>query len=145
MATFKAPDITTPQFMGGYGNAAVALGSVTPTAGALADVYIPVVIPAGMRVTDVDIINDDLDSGAGTVSAKIGYSPVVSADGPTADDAYFAATSTFLASAGKKSCTFQPIKFEKPVFLVITLTIAANVFASGKVTAVVKGIAEGIK
>lgn len=144
MATFKAADIATPQFMGGYGNAAIALGSVVPTAGALNDVYIPVVIPGGMRVTDVDIINDDLDTGTGVISAKIGYSPVNS-DGPTANDAYFAATSTFMNAVGRKTCVFQPIKFEKPVFLIITLTVAANVFSSGNVTAVVKGIAEGIK
>ena len=79
------------------------------------------------------------------VAAKIGYTPVNSADGPTANDAYFAATSTFLNAAGRKDCVFQPIKFDKPVYLILTLTIAASTFASGQVTAVCKGDAVGIK
>ena len=144
MATFSATDLNTKaRFMGGYGNAVIVYGSVTPTAGALADVYRPLRIPAGMLVTDLDIVNDKLDTGS-AISAKIGYAPVDS-DGPAASDAYFSATSTFLATAGRKVCAFQPIKFEKDVYITLTLTAAATTFASGAATAIAKGQAEGVK
>jgi hypothetical protein len=144
MATFNAPDLTSKaRFMGGYGNGVVVFGTVTPTAGANGDVYRPVIIPAGMLVTDLDIVNDDLDTGS-ALSGKIGYAPV-NADGPTAVDDYFSTTSTFMTAAGRKVCAFQPIKFEKDVFVTVTMTVAATTFASGKVTAIAKGQAEGIK
>jgi len=146
MPTFNAADLNSKaRFMGGYGNAVIVTGSVTPTAGASADVYRPVRIPAGMLVTGLAFVTDDLDSGTGTISGKVGYAPVDS-DGPTADDDYFAATATtLLAAAGRKEMVFQPIKFEKDVYITITLTASANVFASGAVTAIATGIAEGIK
>lgn len=146
MATFNAVDLNTKaRHMGGYGNAVVAFGSVTPTAGASGDVYRPVRIPAGMLVTHLDIVNDDLDTGGTAMSAKIGYEPVNSSDGPAANDAYFSATGTFLTAAGRKVCAFQPIKFEKDVYVTLTLTVAATTFAAGAVTAVVTGQAEGVK
>ncbi|MBA4141942.1 MAG: hypothetical protein H0X43_02825 [Nitrosospira sp.] len=146
MATFNATDLNTkPLFMGGYGNGAVVWGSVIPTAGVLGDVYRPVRIPAGMLVTHLDIVNDDLDTGGTSGSAKIGYAPVNTAEGPAGVDDYFSATSNFLTSAGRKVCAFHPIKFEKDVWVTITFTLSTTTFASGKVTAVAMGQAEGIK
>ena len=145
MSKFDAPDLgTKARHMGGYGNVAMVWGSVTPTAGASGDVYRPVLIPGGLEVTDVDIVNDDLDTGS-ALAAKIGYAPVNADDGPAAVDDYFSAAGTFLTAAGRKQCAFQPIKFEQPVFLTITLTVAATTFASGKVTAIVKGDGIGRK
>jgi hypothetical protein len=133
--------------MGGYGNAVVVYGSVTPTAAIFGDVYRPVVIPAGLDVTDVDIVNDDLDTGgAPAISCKVGFAPLNAAEGPAAVDDYFASMGkTFLNAAGRTSLAFQPIKFEKPVFLTLTLTGGAAAFASGKVTAIVKGDGVGVK
>lgn len=146
MAIFSAPDLNTRnRHMGGYGNAVVVFGSVTPTTGVLADVYRPVRIPAGIRVTDLDIVNDDLDTGGTAFSVKVGYEPVNSADGPAADDDYFSAASTFLSVAGRKVCVFQPIKFERDVLVTLTVTFTATAFVSGAVTAIVKGDGEGIK
>lgn len=143
MATFSATDLNSKaRHMGGYGNAVVVQGSVNPTAGASADVYRPVRIPAGMLVTDLDIVNDDLDSGS-TLSAKIGYAFVNSSDG-TDDDDYFSATATFMTAAGRKVCAFHPIKFEKDVYITLTLTAAATGFTTGKVTAIAKGDAVGV-
>lgn len=146
MASFNAADLNTKaRFMGGYGNGVIVFGTVSPTAGASGDVYRPTRIPAGMLVTDLDIVNDDLDTGGTSMSAKIGYEPVNAADGPVAVDDYFSATATFLTAAGRKTCTFQPIKFEKDVNITLTLTVAATTFATGKVTAIAKGQAEGVK
>lgn len=148
MATFSATDLNSKyRFMGGYGNTATSWGSVTPTAGASGDIYRVLTIPAGMEVTDVDIVNDDLDSnGSPTIACKVGYTPVNSTDGPAASDAYFAASGKlFLNAAQRTSLAFQPIKFEFPVYLIVTLTAAAATFASGQVTAIVKGDAVGRK
>lgn len=146
MASFNAPDLNTKaRMMGNSGNGLVIFGSVTPTAGASGDVYRPTRIPAGMLVTQLDIVNDDLDTGGTAMSAKVGYEPVNAADGPTASDAYFSATNTFLTAAGRRSFVFQPIKFEKDVFITLTLTVAATTFAAGAVTAIAVGQAEGIK
>lgn len=144
-STYSAVDLNSKaRHMGGYGNAVVVTGSVTPITGGVGDVYRPVRIPAGMLLTGLAIVNADLDSGAGAISGKIGYAPV-DADGPAAVDDYFGATTTFLNAAGRKECVFQPIKFEKDVFITITLTIAASTFAAGAVTAIASGIGEGVK
>lgn len=146
MAIHKAPDLgTKARHMGEFGNLTGVWGSVSPAAGAVADVYQPVVIPAGLEVWDVDIVNDDLDTGVAALSASVGYAPVNAADGPVADPAYFSAAGTFLSAAGRKQCVFQPIKFERPVFLTLTIAVAAATFATGKVTALVKGDGLGIK
>lgn len=148
MAIYNATDLNTKnRHMGGYGNAVVVYGSVTPTAAIFGDVYRPVVIPAGLDVTDVDIVNDDLDTGGTpTISCKVGFAPLNAAEGPTAVDDYFASTGkTFLNAAGRTSLAFPPIKFEKPVFLILTITGGAAAFTSGKVTAIVKGDGVGVK
>ncbi|MBA2658796.1 MAG: hypothetical protein H0U72_04400 [Nitrosospira sp.] len=148
MATFNAIDLSTKnRHMGGYGNTVVVYGSVTPAAGTLGDIYRPVIIPAGMDVTDIDIVNDKLDSNAApTVAVKIGFAPINTVDGPAADDAYFSAPGNgLLKTAGRASLAFQPIKFEKPVFLTVTLSSGAATFSPGKVTAIVKGDGIGVK
>jgi hypothetical protein len=148
MAIFNATDLgSKPRHMGGHGNAVVVYGSLTPPAGVSGDIYRPVIIPAGVDVTDIDIVNDKLDSnGAPAIACKVGYAPLHPADGPTADDVYFAAAgTTLLRNAGRTSLAFQPIRFERPVYLIITLTASSGTFASGKVTAIVKGDGVGIR
>lgn len=146
MATHSSPDLNSKAIpMGGYGNANIVWGSVTPTSGALASVYRPVRIPAGMTVTGVRIVNDDLDTGGAAFAVKIGYTPVNADDGPDADDDYFSAAVTYLSAVGTNELRFHPIKFEKDVYVDLTVTVAATTFATGKITAVVTGEATGIK
>jgi len=140
MATYNATNLMSkPLHMGEFGNCVVTQGSVTPTTGALADVYRLVIIPAGWEVTDVDIVFADLDTGS-AMAVSVGYAPVNAADGPTANTTYFQAANTFISgTAGKRQLSFKPIKFEQPVFLTMTVTTAATTFAAGEVTAIVKG------
>lgn len=147
MASFNAPDLNTkPRHMGEFGNCVVVNGSVTPTAGALGDVYRPLVIPGGLEVTDVDIVYPDMDTGGTTLAVKIGYEPVNASDGPPAVDDYFSVANTFLTGTpGKRALAFKPIKFERPVNLTMTVTAAATTFATGEITAIVKGDGLGIK
>jgi len=146
MATHSAPDLNSKAMpMGGYGNAAVVWGTVTPSSGALASVYRPVRIPAGMTVTGLKISNADLDTGGTAFAVKIGYTPVDADAGPTADDDYFSAATTILSGAALTDLRFAPIKFEKDVYLDLTVTVAATTFAAGAITAIVNGEATGIK
>jgi len=147
MATFNAPDlITKNRHLGEFGNATLCWGAVTPTAGALNDVYRPVIIPGGLEVTDISINFPDMDTGGTSFAVKIGFSPVNASDGPDADDDYFSVANTFLSgAAGTRWLSFDPIKFERPVFLIMTVTVAATTFATGKITAKVYGDGLGTK
>lgn len=146
MATTNAPDLTTKSlFMGGYGNAIHLYGTVAVTAGASADIYKPVRIPAGMTVTGLKINNDDLDTGGTAFAVKIGYAPVNAADGPTAVLDYFTAANTLLSAASLTDLRFLPIKFEYDVDVIFTVTTAATTIAAGNITAIVSGIATGRK
>lgn len=146
MANFSAADLASkPLFMGGYGNAVHFYGTVAPTAGASADTYKPVRIPAGTTVTGLKINNDDLDTGGTAFAVKIGYTPVNSADGPTAVLDYFTTANTFLSAASLTDFRFLPIKFEYDVDVIFTVTTAATTFATGNITAIVSGIATGRK
>lgn len=146
MATFSAADLTSkPMFMGGYGNAMRVYGTVTPTAGAAADIYKPVRIPAGMTVTGFKVYNADLDTGGTAFAVKIGYTPVDSAAGPAAVLDYFTTANTFLSAVSLTEFKFAPIKFEYDVDVIFTVTTAATTFASGDIVAYVEGIATGRK
>jgi hypothetical protein len=146
MATYSATDLNSKALpMGGHGNAATVWGTVTPSSGALASVYRPVRIPAGMTVTGLKINNDDLDTGGTAFAVKIGYTPVNAADGPTANDSYFSAATTILSGAALTDLRFDPIKFEKDVYVDLTVTTAATTFAAGEITVIVSGEATGVK
>lgn len=150
MANVDSTTLNDNKFMQAFGDAVVASGNITlsanPTA---ADVIRIMRIPAGSRVHAVMIANADLDTnGAPEFDVKIGYAPVVSGDGPTADDDYFAATGqTILQSAndGKLYCKFAPITFEKDVYLTMTVVTDALTFAAGAIYATAIGIARGVK
>src|SRR5574338_153729 len=139
MATFSAPDLNSKALpMGNYGNAAVVYGTATPLSGVVGSIYRPVRIPAGMSVTALRIVNDDMDTGGATFAVKIGYTPVDPGQGPVEDDYYSAAT-TILSGAALTDLRFQPIKFEKDVYVILTVTVPATAFASGNITAIVAG------
>ena len=98
-----------------------------------------------MTVTGLKINNADLDTGGTAFAVKIGYTPVDSNDGPAASDAYFSAGTTLLSAPNLTDLRFDPIKFEFPVDVIMTVTVAATTFASGAITAIAEGIATGRK
>lgn len=150
LANIDSATLNANQFMQAFGNAVNLSGSVAlaanPTA---ADVIRIMRIPAGTKVTELVIANDDLDSNAApTLVVGFGYDPVVAGDGPTASSAYFgAAGDTVLqaANAGKVYRNFADITFEKDVYLTATVGTASATFAAGTIYASVKGEARGIK
>jgi len=146
MAEHKAVDLASKLLhVGPFGDATVVDGSVTPSSGALASVYVPVRIPGGVRLTGLEIDNADLDSNVyPDLVVKAGYRPV---DGvsPVADDDYFGSGLTILQSAGRNRLSFAPITFQKTVEIIVTVTTAAATFAAGRLTAIAEMQNLGVK
>jgi hypothetical protein len=149
MANIDSATLRKNGFMQAFGNTVQHDGQVAVAAApAAADVIRVMVIPAGTRVQALVVANPDLDSGGTALAVSIGYAPVVAGDGPAASAAYFGAASDAVLTAvnnGKMYANFDPIVFDKDVFLTITVGVIATTFAAGTIRAVVMGEAVGIK
>lgn len=145
MATVSASDLNIkPLHQSSFGNAVIYEGNVTPTVGATSDVYRVLRIPGGTRITGLEVISEDLDSAGPAIACKVGYTPVNSTDGPTADDDYwFPTASTLLQSAARTASKAHAITFAYDVWVDITLSAGATTFASGKVSVVATGFGVG--
>ncbi len=148
-ATLYATKAKAPAFMPNDGRGVVLDDTYSFTANPTAADEIRLVrIPAGTRVSGVEIDCTDLDTnGAPTFVFSAGYRPVSSADGAlAASTAYFAAAGqTTGQSAGRKVCNFLPITFQQDVWLIITIGTASATFAAGTMTGIVYGAAIGPK
>lgn len=142
MSTKDSDFIKDAPYHGEEGNCSVWYGYYNKAGVLNGDVLRLCVIPAGAYVTDMDLVFDDTGTG---VTAKLGYSPVNSADGPAAVDDYWLAAGQDLATAaGRLRSASQPIRFEFDVYVVLTVA-GANFTGSPKVTAVAKGEYQGTK
>jgi hypothetical protein len=146
MADFIADDLyTKPLHVGPFGNAVSSDGKVTPTAAGAADTLKPLRIPGGVRIDELIINADDLDSnGSPTLALDIGYTPV---DGvsPAAALTYFATADVVAQAGGLLFCKFDPITFERDVDIIITVDTASATFQAGDIVAVAKGQNIGVK
>lgn len=99
-------------------------------------------IPAGSRVDTFDLVFDDCGT---SVTCKVGYAPVKSADGPTAVDDYWLAAGTDIATAaGVSRSAAHPIMFDYDVY--VTLTVGGAAFTgSPKLTVIARGESVGTK
>lgn len=143
MATQKATDINNRITMadGAYGNVVVHYGKVALTSPATSDVLRLVRIPAGTRVDELTIVNDDVESSSTAMTVRIGYTPCNSDDGPAADEDYFFPTgSTTLQAASRTSSSAKPIVFEYDVFIDAIVEVIPGAFISGsEVHCIVRG------
>lgn len=97
------------------------------------------VIPAGVKINNVREIHD---ANAASLTLKLGFEPVNSTNGPTADDdAFFAATAS--TTAGEIQGALQPVSFDFPVMLV-GVTAGATSDAAAVSTVVVSGKVVGV-
>ena len=149
MANVDSTTLNANRFMQAFGDAIVASGSLTlsanPTA---ADVLRIMRVQAGTEVCALMLGNSDMDTGTPDFAVSIGYHPVNSGDGPTADVDYFqAAGDTVLgtANAGKLYCNFAPITFDKDVYITMTVGVDAATFAGGTMHLTALGKARGTK
>lgn len=150
LANIDSATLNKNDFMQAFGDGNVVEGQVAlaanPTA---ADVIRVMKVPAGNKISALLMSNDDLDSnGSPTIVHSIGYVPVVVGDGPVASPAYFAAagqTNLQSANPGKVYMGFDPISFEKDVYITMTVGTAAATFAAGNIRMALIGAARGIK
>lgn len=153
MAQTFSLNFSRPQFMDSDGCGAnwVSTALVTASTQLTATSTIEFPIPGGAEVTDVQLQTDDLDSGAAMLFS-LGYAPVKDGSTLVASPAYFAAAGQTTAQAGGRlRCSFQPITFNEPVKLVLTIGTAPAGLAAGisatapaKVTAIVSGNCVGM-
>lgn len=102
-------------YNGTHGNVAKEVFKVVMNADTAATEFEMGVIPAGLEVTDLDIVTDNL--GVGT-SVDVGFRYVDPENG-TDDPDYFGNFTT--AAAAKKSSSAKPVRFESEVLLVVTI------------------------
>jgi len=140
MANVFAPDaITKILHTGDHGNAVQYVYEVAK-AGNAADVIYMGKIPAGIRVTAVQIIAEDTGTGN---TLDVGYAP---ADGaaPVAAPSYWWNDLDVASAAVDAVSAAAPIRFERDVWLQI-LVNAKNFTGTPKLTLIVTGINEGVK
>jgi hypothetical protein len=150
MANIDSATLRKNDYMQAFGNAVHLDGQIALSANPPAgdDIRI-MLIPAGTKVQAIIQANDDIDSnGTPTLVHSLGFAPVVPTDGPAANATYFAAagqTNLQAANQGRVYCNFDPITFDKDVFLIARVGTSAATFTAGNIRAVVKGEARGIK
>lgn len=149
MANLDAVDLNTRGMHSApYGDSVTHEGTCTTVAAtANGDILRLVRIPAGTRINEVVLQNEQVDSnGAPTVTGKLGFTPVNSTDGPAANDAYWFASAAMLRTKAATLMAAQPVTFEYDVYVILTLTAAiATLVVGAKVTVLVKGRPVGTK
>jgi hypothetical protein len=141
MATKNADSLQNPPFHGEQGNLSVWKGDYQKAGVASGDILRLCIIPAGADVTDMDLVHDACGA---SVTAKLGYSPVNSADCPTEDDDYWLAAGQDISSAGRIRSAAHAKRFEYDVYVI--LTIAGAAFdGTDKEAAIAKGEYQGVK
>lgn len=142
MPTREADNIKQPPYHGDQGNQSMWYGEYAKAGVLNGDVLRLAMIPAGAFVTDMDLVHDDTGT---SVTGKLGYEPVNSADGPAAvDDYWLAAGQDLAAAAGRIRSAAHAKRFEFDVYVILTVA-GANFTGSPKVAVVAKGEYQGTK
>lgn len=115
MAIKQAATRRARLYNGTHGNTAKEVFKVTLAADAAGTEIEMGIIPAGLEVTDLAIVTDNL--GAGT-NVDVGYR-YVDPDNGSDDPDYWGNYTT--AAAAKKNSSAKPVRFEDEVILVATL------------------------
>ena len=146
MAEFLAADLHSKLLhVGPFGNGWSSDGKVTPTALAAPDTLKPLRIPGGIRVDQLMVNCDDLDSGGSPlVTLDVGYTPV-DGSSPTENTTYFVTAMTEAKAGGILNCRFDPITFQKSVDILINVNAAADTFQAGDIVVIAKGQNVGVK
>jgi hypothetical protein len=148
MATYKGPQSAGAKHGSSEsGNAFAADNKVTPDAAlALADIVVLAEVPAGTRLHGLKYRNGDFDTGTALV-VDVGYRSTHAEAQLTADPDYFLDGSTALqaAQAGWVDIPFEPITFNEPVQIILTvMTAAAGVSGTPSIYAVAEGQVVGV-
>ena len=147
MTTLAATDLNTkPIHQSSFGNAVIYEGKYSVAANPTAnDVIRALRIPGGTRITKLEVLNDDLDTdGTPEIAVQVGFTPVNSADGPTADPDYWWATgATILGTAGRNVSLSDPITFAYDVWVDILVEVDSQTFQAGDIHVIAEGYGVG--
>jgi len=142
MPTLDSDSLKSTPFHGEQGNGSLWRGFYNKAGVLNGDIIRLAKIPAGALVADMDLVFEDTGTG---VTGKLGYEPIDSADGPTADDDYwFAAGQDLATAAGRIRSASFPIRFDFGVYVILTVA-GANFTGAPKVEAIAKGEYQGVK
>lgn len=128
-------------FAGEYGNGSRWVKSFQQASVASGDILRIMRVPAGARVDEMTLKFDDCGAG---MTVKLGYEPVVSADGPSTVDDYWGSAIDVATAAGKHDSIAHPIQFDYDVYVIVTVA-SASFTGSPKLTAIAKGEFVGLK
>lgn len=144
MTTYASTKAALDGFMQAFGNTITLEDScAVPSTFTTTDKARVVRVPAGTKVTELLIDNDDLDSGT-TLAHKVGYEAVKSDSTLVADDDYFGASLTYLRGAARTAHQFAPISFDEDVWITV-IPSAGPATTAGSIRAIAQGIARGQK
>lgn len=147
MATYNSNQTGRPP-----ANATMCVGpwmdscKATPTAAlALNDVVVLLDVPAGTRLETLRFYGGDFDTGT-TLQFSLGYRTKLPGGTATSATAFGSALTTLQAATTSwQERVFEPVKFDEPVQIVITVTAAATgVSGTPSVYAQATGVMVGI-
>jgi hypothetical protein len=150
MAIYSDPQLNSkPVHLGQYGEANAVNGQVQITANfTTADKARVCKIPGGMEVSALIFGHGDVDTGSNTLTVNVGYEPVDTSLGPTADPTAFASADAGFAaaSAGRVLANFVPVKFDNEVYLTLIPAASGNALgAAANIRCTVIGRNVGVK
>ena len=125
MPTYRG-NLTASHATAACGNAWADANKITPNAAlTVGDVIVLEDVPAGVLLTSLEHFNGDFDTGT-TLAYNIGYRTKLPG-GTQTNLTAFATGATALRAAvtAYAGLTFEPVKFNEPVEIVMTVTAAA--------------------
>jgi hypothetical protein len=141
MATKDSDFVKNNPFHGEQGNESVWYGEYAKAGVLSGDIIRMCVVPAGARVDDMKFTFDDCGTG---MTAKVGYAPVNSVDGPAASDAYWGTGIDIATAAGVNRTSAHSIRFDFDVYVIVTIS-SANFTGSPKIAVAATGEYQGTK
>lgn len=144
MATYNAVNVAgANQHMAEMGNAVIYDDRVVISSALQNGDKVRLVrVPAGTRVTDLAIVNPDLDTGT-TLQAKLGWEYVDGSSGGV-DNNFAAAGALWQTAAKNRYLPDAPFVADKDIYIIATVTANATT-NTGTIYTTVTGIGVGVK
>lgn len=144
MATYNAVNVAgANQHMAEMGNAVIYDDRVVISSALQNGDKVRLIrIPAGTKVTKLNVVNPPLDAGT-TLTAKIGWEYVDGSSGGV-DNNFFASAAVWRTAAKTVYLPDQPFVADKDIYIIGTVTANATT-NTGTIYSSVEGIGVGVK
>jgi hypothetical protein len=145
MAQIKANGFSIPKMQKIDGSAVFINDTLTVAAAPAVNDTADFLLPKGIELSFLRFYTTDMDTGTNTLAASIGYAAVDPNSSLAASASYFAAAAVFGTAAAGTTPAFIPVTFEEDVYIRITWTVVANVFAAGTIYCTIGGNMIGVR